>query len=571
MTLDPRRPEADPEPLRRPPATVMRLARMGSAHQTRLSFMRSLLRRLKRENWRFDRPLWEIDARGVGRAVYRAIGPRRTYSLVAFAHDLPPEMRSDRVIATAWDATFALFDGEPDEADLARLARNVPLQEAGRVSDSELSLSRANRSVRLWDHVVERLAEGRQPDPEQVEAVGYLMRTTAVYGSGKFGAADRATVLGREVMCAPFHIEMLAVWLIRAFTLDLVEHRARAVGGERAVALEPELRRRFGVGNSTGLGMAPFLINHPALLDAWIGARETAIARVRALPEADAASRAVFAEHLARARLDADLWRTEHPVQKRKCAALRDDLARLEAQVAEGALDAPHPWDALMRWGETALSLEGQERLASLILEPHGELVDDLSAVMQADEQAAFRIDGAMPVGRLRRLLATNYDWALAVDYEAPDACARFWYVSEEKLEPRLGARREEPGAEYEQPLDVGRAAAALAAALRDWPDEAPVAVFLRARPEHRHVARRVQLSGTRPYAEIRDNLIGKDMLPIDMLRCKLAFFGATRFDPRSDRWVRICMYQHAPFPHELARLPADDWSCPPLREEEAA
>ena len=47
------------------------------------------------------------------------------------------------------------------------------------------------------------------------------------------------------------------------------------------------------------------------------------------------------------------------------------------------------------------------------------------------------------------------------------------------------------------------------------------------------------------------------DMLPIDILRCKLSFFGATRFDPRSDRWVRICMYQDAPFPHEwLAAAP---------------
>ena len=35
----------------------------------------------------------------------------------------------------------------------------MPKQEAGRISDRELSLSLANRSVRLWDHVVERLAQ----------------------------------------------------------------------------------------------------------------------------------------------------------------------------------------------------------------------------------------------------------------------------------------------------------------------------------------------------------------------------------------------------------------------------
>ena len=106
---------------------VMRLARMGSFHQSRLSFMRVLLRRLKRENWTFSRPVWRVDADGVGVATYTAIGPERTYTLVAFAHDLPDDQRSDRVIAEAWDATFSLHDGEVSDADIERLKKNVPL------------------------------------------------------------------------------------------------------------------------------------------------------------------------------------------------------------------------------------------------------------------------------------------------------------------------------------------------------------------------------------------------------------------------------------------------------------
>jgi hypothetical protein len=74
----------------------------------------------------------------------------------------------------------------------------------------------------------------------------------------------------------------------------------------------------------------------------------------------------------------------------------------------------------------------------------------------------------------------------------------------------------------------------------------------LLARPEHRHAARRVQIAARHPYSEIRDNLIGADLRPIDILRCKLAFFGATRFDPRSDKWLRITLFQGAPFPDEL-------------------
>ncbi|MEM6466292.1 MAG: hypothetical protein AAF679_07290, partial [Pseudomonadota bacterium] len=56
---------------------------------------------------------------------------------------------------------------------------------------------------------------------------------------------------------------------------------------------------------------------------------------------------------------------------------------------------------------------------------------------------------------------------------------------------------------------------------------------------------------------------IAAEMKPIDMLRAKLSFFGATRFDPRSDRWVRICMFAGAPYPEELFSTTADDWVYP--------
>lgn len=553
MTVDARPAAPDLTAFRRPPAEVMRLSRMGSAHPMRLSFLHILLRRLRDENWRFDRPVWEIDAKGVGRAVYRAIGPARTYSLVAFAHDLPDDQRSDRVIATAWDATFALFDGTPDAADLDRFQANVPLQEAGRISPRELSLSRANRSVRLFDHVVSRLAEGRQPDPEELAAVGYLMRTTAVYGSGKFGAADRGAIADRPELRAPFQAEMLSVWLTRAFTVDLVEHLAAARGGAKVVRLDPALRRGLGVGNSTGLGMAPFLIRHPLLLNNWMAAREEALARVRALPAAGAAEVAAFGAALAEARDNAAAWQSEHPVQVRRLADLRGDLARLADHVAEGwQKAAPRPWDALWLWAGGALNEEGQEALVALLLEPHGAIVDDLAAGMDADEDAGFAIDGAMRVGELRAVLDESYGWALGPDYGQPEACARFWYVSEEKLEPRLGERWTEAGSERELPLDTARAAAALRAELDGWPDAAPVARLLLARPEHRHSLRRAQIAARHPFAEIRDNLIAAGMLPIDLLRCKLAFFGATRFDPRSDRWVRISLFQGLPYPDEM-------------------
>ncbi|MEM7564066.1 MAG: hypothetical protein AAF353_13600 [Pseudomonadota bacterium] len=537
---------------RRPPEVVMRLARMGSFHQTRLSFMRTLLRRLKREQWKFKRNVWQLDDQGYGRAVYTVYGPERNYSLVAFSHYLPDDMRSDRVIATAWDSTFTLFDGIPTSADLDRLEQNVPKQEAGRISDSELSLSRANRSVRLWKHVIDSLSEGQQPDRDQLESVGYLVRTTAVYGSGKFGAADRLTICERPEVSGPFQAELLSVWLTRAFALDLIEHIAQARGGETAVVLEPELRRRIGVGNSTGLGMAPFLINHPALINNWMAAREEALARVRALPQAETADIDKFKRSFDRACFNASQWHSEHEIQIEKLKDLKADLEKMAQYIETESLAQNHPWNRFYCWAEKRLSLEGQEQLVSLLLEPYGELVDGLTQCMDADEHLSFFIDGAMSLQQVRDIIEGQCQWAIEVDYEQRENRARFWYTSAEKLEPRVGERFDEPGAEYEQPLCIGWFIHQMYQALQGQSGDQTIAEFLLAHPEHRHITRRLQNLAKRPYAEVRDNVISADMLPIDLLRCKLSFFGATKFDPRSDRWVRICMYQDAPFPHEL-------------------
>lgn len=547
----------------RPPHKVMTLARMGAFHQSRLSFIRILLRRLKREHWHFERPKFAIDARGVGTAIYCAHGPERVYSLVAFANDLAPEKRSDRVIATEWDATFVLFDGIPDASDLARLSREVPLQEAGRITASELSISRANRSVRLWRYVVECLARGQQPCATRVAEVGYLMRTTAVYGSGKFGAADREAICDRAEFRAPFQVEMLTVFLIRTFAMDLVEHSARVQGGTQAVALTPVLRRSFGIGNSTGLGMAPFLINHPLLLHKWIAAREHALAAIRSITGTCAHSLAMFRSLVRRAQLNAEQWHSQHPLQITKLNELKSSMRRLLGYLDTLHPNMPQPWDHLWRWAEQSLGLEGQEQLVSLLLELQPRLVDNLCEQLSTDEQQTERLDGHMRVATLRRLIEQIYDWALAIDWALPETHARVWYTSEEKLEPRLGERYLENIEPYEQALSPGRDVACLYQDLLHCDPASSIGHVLHRHPEHRHIIRRVQIVARFPYAEIRSNTIASEMLPIDLLRAKLSFFGAAHFDPRSDRWVRINMFQNAPFPHELADADPDDWIYP--------
>ena len=209
----------------RDPNIIMKLSRLGSFHQSRLSFLRSFLSEFK--DWEYKRDLFDLDRNGHGVAVYSFTKKDRVYSLVCFANKIRDTERSDRVIATKWDAAFTLHDGVPLKKDIQRLKNEVPKQEIGRLSYKELTLSRANKSVRIFDHVVENLSKGIQPDLGLLEKVGYLYRTTAVYGSGKFGLADRFRIKNREEINGPFRLEMMLVYLVRQFTFDQVNHVAK--------------------------------------------------------------------------------------------------------------------------------------------------------------------------------------------------------------------------------------------------------------------------------------------------------------------------------------------------------
>ena len=542
----------------RPADQVMRLRRMGSAFPTRLSFMRSLTRRMSGEGWRFEKKRFELDENGFGTSVFSADTGKRVYSLIIFTSDLPPEKRTDRVIAEAWDATFTLFDGEPAEADIERLSQNVPKQEAGRCLASELVLGRANKSLRLFAHVVERLAAGEQPDSEQIRQVGYLMRTTAVYGNGKFGISDRRHISDRDEVRGSFQVEMIAVYLFRWFTLEMVDHVAKARGGASATGLAPELRRYLGVGNSTGLGMAPFLIGHPGLVNRWVSSKETALAQVRSLASADDGATGRFLGLLDRAISHIGEWEVEDEEQMARIRKLRHELPQLRQWVEERGDPGREPWDRIYRFAEAELSVEGQELVVSLLIDTHGALVDALADHMFDDETPSF--DATMTIDSLQRLIDRGYGWALSAD---PGEGSRYWYYSEEKLEPRFGERPEALEPRYEMPVTVLQDVQNLYSTLQGEDAAQSLAEFLMRCPEYRYLVQRIQTAVDLPYAEIHDSLIGSDVRPLDLLRFKLAFFGASKFDPKSDLWTRINLYQGAPLPKQLEGANVEDWAFP--------
>ena len=328
----------------RDPNQIMKLSRLGCFHQSKLSFLRSFIREFK--DWEFKSEIFELDKEGYGTAVYSVSNKKRTYSLVCFANKLDDAERSDRVIATKWDAAFVIHDGLPSKDDIERLRENVPKQEVGRCSFKELALSRANRSVRVFNHVIDSLSNGIQPNKKLLSEVGYLYRTTAVYGSGKFGLADRYRIKDRPEINGPFRIEMMLVYLVRQFTFDQVNHIAHKKSPNQSVKLDLELSRQLGIGNSTGLGMAPFIINHPALLHQWIYVREEALKQIREIKNVSNDDFEMFKKFLELSKKNVNNWNTNSEFQNIKIAQLKEDIQKFEENyLCIMKVDKEYFWD----------------------------------------------------------------------------------------------------------------------------------------------------------------------------------------------------------------------------------
>ena len=535
----------------RDPKILMKLSKLGSFHQSKLSFLRSFLNEFK--DWEYRRDLFNLNQNGYGRAVYSFSKNNRTYSLICFANEIKDEERSDRVIATKWDAAFTLYDGIPTDQDIDRLANEVPKQEVGRLSYKELTLSRANKSLRLFNYVVDCLSNGQQPDVNNLSKVGYLYRTTAVYGSGKFGLADRFRIKNRDEILGPFRLEMMLVYLVRQFTFDQVNHIAKNKNPGLAVQLDPNICRNLGIGNSTGLGMAPFIVNHPELLNNWIFARETALKKIRQIEKVSNKDFNIFKDCLIKSLKNVTSWHTESEYQNNKIKSLLNDLEKFIDFLNKGSLEnKPFLFNEIYTWIEDNLNDECIEYIVSMMMEPYDNIVNPLLKNMSADEELSFNIPIDRTVEELRSIIEKNYPDILKIDFSKNENNQNFWFISKNKEEPRLADRYKDHGSNLEQPLAIARDIKKLYEILFISKNSLTIGKFLMDHNEYRHVVRRAFITEKFPYAEIQDNTIGSNLMPIDMLRLKLSFFGALKFDPRSDKWLRICMFQGAPLPNEL-------------------
>jgi hypothetical protein len=554
------------EGLIRHPDEVMKAETFRGMTSSRLSFAQTLVGRMVRERWDIRLVACDIAADGTGFMAYEIDAAGHEMSFGVFVYPPLPLGKPRLFRDTQVEFLGILLAGR---VDMDRFRRERAEFDShlwrGRTDGQVYGWTIAGRGTRVFDDVVDTLARGEQPDVSTLDASGgYILRNGGYYGNGRMGTrAWKSYAAGSEPLALPYHVDLFSLYLWRLVSLDLVDAFARARSSS-AVALDPEIRRHVGIGNSSGLGTVAALVRWPARTSGCVLAREMAFAYAKARPgPLDERRRRLLDTMLAnaahayeRAPVADPRFLEPRAVVSAALMRARDHLASLaDAGGDEGDL----PWSALMRTVERDGSREATEVVQCLLLELYPE-VDEFNEILVAGMGRQQSVDPVTTVEELREQIREHFGWALDLDLDSPGAREFFWYRSEENGENRRGERPIDLGVERETFIDVAGTVRRLYDFLVGAPSDWSAARFLLEDPEHALAVARVTLAGTSPFSEIRGSVTDADFLASDGIRCFLSLLGIELPTPHSGRWVRGLFFRGAPLPEDLAVGRQQQW-----------
>lgn len=546
----------------RPEEVCMTPAALNAMKSTRVSFARVLARHMIRDRWRIQARSFTCDAEGAARGIYDiTMGDfRMTYIARLFRWDGVEKVgrRSDGAYR---DMLGAIFLGQPSDARIEAEFAMLETRDADnmRTNGDVVGWTPANRSVRFFDHVVDSLAAGRQPDPSVIgSGAGYLLRNGGYLGSGRYGTMSVEGYPKGHPLAHPFFADLFGLLLVRQVSIDLVNAIA-AARSPGAVRLSDDLARYVGVGNSSGQGMCVALQRWPHWVAAWMVVREVSLGYARMHTIGTQAGRML--ELLDRA-IDyynaIEVPNEEFIVPHRVIVA---NLARIQGWVIAAPTDTP--WGHLADRAAAELDAETAEQFNALLIEIHPDFADAAADYLPIGGFLPRDVRPEMPVGELRCLLRERYGWALRIKREHYDRRRHFWYHSADNGEQRRGDRGLDPHEEFESFIDHVGLFQRLAGLLTAYDDATPVAEVIAEQPDIAHAVARVQCLAGLPYAEIRGNLIDANFLPSQLIRFFLASLGIECGNPLSIRYVRGVFFQGMALPGEIADGTEDDWALP--------
>ena len=291
----------------------------------------------------------------------------------------------------------------------------------------------------------------------------------------------------------------MLVYLARQFTFDVVNHVAYFRSPDKATKLSEDIARNLGIGNSTGLGMAPFIVNHPALLNQWIIAKEKALKAIRSISSVSKKEKDIFQSYLSTIQENIKYWKTESDYQKKKNKQLLKDLDNFQNYYSTNTLK-DYFWNSIYEWAEANTQSECCEFIISLMMEIYPDIVEPLSYEMSIDEDEYFDIDTSKTIDEVCKLIENQYTWLLNIDFDNKENIFNFWYYSKNKQEPRMSDRFTEEGSELELPLAIARDISALYSDLKSYDLKKDLGYYLLKSQEYRPVSYTHLTLPTTPY-----------------------------------------------------------------------
>ncbi len=562
----------------RPPELLMTSERLGAQKPMRLSFVRLLLSRMIAERWETRQIRAHLDPRGVGVLMYETTTPTRTLHTLVLSDSIPQEMQSDRAVGTRWDMTVGVSEHPFDDDAVARFAAAPPRDggsgadlRLGRVDNGFLLIVCANRSTRVFNHAVETLATGRQPNVFDLGEVGYLFRGINYIANGMMGTRMFDSMEADHPLMGPYLAQMFGCYMVREAGCDVVNviARHRSAG---SVALCESIRRHIGVGNSSGVGLGLMDNRHPILINQWITLRETALAYARQSESVDCAK---DAKRLLALLDRATTYFREDCTDNGffvPSSTIADDLTRAERLVREfdvqstmDGLQRLQPWDHLAETIEQTGHMESAETLNAILVELRPEVAARLAPLQIINE--TYGVSPEMPIRSLLEIVESEYEWALRIDLTQESAYHWAWYRTAVGGEPRI-TRRGAGGDEALRnvALDVPGEVQELRRALRAADPDADVADLLNRRPGLRGTVERVQSVAGLPYHSPHVNMFDQDFVPVNLSWFILsALKGLEKPSPKNNIWIRGVLLQGAPTAREVSAGTTDDWIFPKL------
>ena len=549
----------------RAPDDLMQAEKLSAIKASRVSFSDRLIQKMIDERWSIRRESFSCDQDGEGFGVYRidAGGHKLTYLAHCYKWDGVEKVgrRSD---GAARDLFGAIFLGHPDQARLQEemATFNLRDQDAMRTRSDVTGWNPASRSASQFDHVVDSLIAGKQPDPKIIgSGTGYILRNGGYLGSGRQGSVSIEGLPADHPFRHPFFGDLFGLYMVRQISIDLVNGVA-AAKNPNAAQLSPEMARYIGVGNSSGQGMCVAMQRWPEWVSSWLVVREISLAyaTTRLITNTDARQMQTLLRrasvYLAAVKLQCEDYVVRPSI-------IAENLVKIAVDGSQFV-----KWSDVSDRVEREFDLETTGYFQTLNIELFREFADAVAPYLKEGFKPRRDIKPGKTVADVQALLLKNYKWLLRNDQRLSKARQHFWYHSVDNGEQRRGERVIDPHEEFESFIDHIGLIQRVACVLSSYDAETSIAEVVADCPDLYYGVARVQYLADLPYADFRVNLLDRDFLPAHLIRFYLATLGIEGSNPLSIRYVRGVFFQGAPLPDEIERGANPSWRFPKPPQE---